>query len=282
MAYDRVLEDFRRLAVPYILQRSIQEHFKHELPPKQEYTIWIKPSMAQWEATKRIVNSDITKLAKETDNKIRIFAMITRLRMTALHPFFSDKVTDKMVKKWLDRKLKKSDADEEEDDDLFDDSDVETGGYLGKSSVVDIMRDAPSIRVCKDLIEAEIREGHKFVVFCEYRKPLEIVAAVLNHSRISFRRFDGTTSKEKRRENLSQFKKDSSVKVMLMSLGAGGTGLNVVAADRVILLGAHWNPTKDSQAVARAWRIRQKRPVKVYRLLMSNLIDEKVCRRVLL
>ena len=261
----KLIEELKDKAEPFVLQRSIKEHLKDQLPPKEEYVIWVKPSDAIWKATKKILESDDTEHAKISENRFCIFAVIQRLRMAAIHPFFAGQVTDANVKDFLNDDEGEVLGDEER-----------TGKDFLKSS--DILKDAPSIRVCKDLIVDLTLNGHKVLVFSQYRKPLDFLGYVLEHSNIAFYRIVGNTPQDKRNKYIKSFNNDSSknIQVMLMTIGVGGLGLTLTGADCVILLGASWNPMKDAQAVGRAFRISQTRPVKVYRLLMASLIDEKV------
>lgn len=288
-----LISKLQDIAEPYILQRSMQEHFKVHLPPKKEFVVWIKPSAAQWEATKQIIDSESTEFAKASGNRFCIFSVIQRLRMVALHPFFADQVTDDDVKSFLDQR-QNHDATEDEDVDVDEllaklESNSEDGdqlsSYLAQNRPSDIMRDSTILRVCKDLLDGLVANGHKVLVFCPYRKPIDFLGYVLEHSKIRFYRIDGQISQKNRNQYIKSFNEtsfscrggeSSSTNVMLLTIGAGGLGLTLTGADRVILLGASWNPMVDAQAVGRAFRIGQERPIKVYRLLMANLIDEKV------
>lgn len=92
--------------------------------------------------------------------------------------------------------------------------------------------------------------------------------------------FNGTVPKEVRPRLIKAFKdKQSSCKVMLLTKKVGAFGLNLQAADRVIIWGAHWNPCVDMQAVGRSHRLGQTRPVTVYRLISEGLVSEKVSFR---
>lgn len=268
------------MAEGYVLQRSIRESMKGQLPLKEEFAVWIRPSKAQWDASQRVLKSDMTERAKSTENRFCVFAVIQRLRMICSHPIFADQTTDTDIRNFLS-----SQEEQRKDEDLDDfmasfENNCDSGvfnNYLSGTRTADILRDSPMLRVCKDLLVHLTGTGHKTLVFSLYRKPLDILQHVLDDAKVGFYRVDGLTSQAKRVKYIAEFnRKGSSHKVMLLTIQVGGLGLTLTGADRVILLGPRYNPTVDSQAVGRAYRITQKRPVKVYRLLMAGLIDEKV------
>ena len=87
-----LIATLQNVADSWILQRSVNGDFKGQLPPKEEYVVWVQPSEAQWTATQIIINSDDAERAKESGNRVCIFAVIQRLRMVALHPFFESRL----------------------------------------------------------------------------------------------------------------------------------------------------------------------------------------------
>jgi SNF2 family DNA or RNA helicase len=96
---------------------------------------------------------------------------------------------------------------------------------------------------------------------------------------MGFYRIDGKTSQKTRDEHRNEFNQEGSThKVMILAVASGGLGLTLTGADTVILLGPNWNPKVDEQAVGRAYRIGQTKPVNVYRINMAGLVDEKVSR----
>jgi SNF2 family DNA or RNA helicase len=91
-----------------------------------------------------------------------------------------------------------------------------------------------------------------------------------------FCRYDGKMTVDQRAESASSFKTDPDTKVMFVSLRAGNAGLNLVAASRVIIMDPFWNPYIEMQAVDRAYRIGQKSPVKVYRILVKETVEDRI------
>ncbi|CAA0830604.1 SNF2 domain-containing protein / helicase domain-containing protein / zinc finger protein-related [Striga hermonthica] len=124
---------------------------------------------------------------------------------------------------------------------------------------------------CSESIERE-----KAIVFSQWTSMLDLVEMSLKNSCISYRRLDGTMSIPARDKAVKDFNTDPEVDVMLMSLKAGNLGLNMVAACRVILLDLWWNPTTEDQAIDRAHRIGQTRPVTVSRLTIKDTVEDRI------
>ncbi|GMH12486.1 hypothetical protein Nepgr_014327 [Nepenthes gracilis] len=116
----------------------------------------------------------------------------------------------------------------------------------------------------------------KTIVFSQWTRMLDLCEISLNESCIQYRRLDGTMSLVARDRAVREFNTDPEVTVMLMSLKAGNLGLNMVAACHVILLDLWWNPTTEDQAVDRAHRIGQTRPVTVSRLTVSGTVEDRI------
>ncbi len=123
-------------------------------------------------------------------------------------------------------------------------------------------------------LQAASLDGHRALVFSQWTRLLDLVEPALKEAEISFSRLDGST--RDRGEVVSRFQADDGPTVMLLSLKAGGTGLNLTAADHVFLLDLWWNPAVEAQAADRAHRIGQTRPVFVHRLVARNTVEERI------
>ena len=118
------------------------------------------------------------------------------------------------------------------------------------------------------------REGHKALVFSQFTSFLALVRARLDAAGIPYEYLDGQT--RDRQARVTRFQTDDACPLFLISLKAGGLGLNLTAADYVFILDPWWNPAVEAQAVDRAHRIGQKKRVFVYRLLCRDTVEEKV------
>ena len=123
-------------------------------------------------------------------------------------------------------------------------------------------------------IEEVRQEGHKALVFSQFTSLLSIVRRRLDAEKIRYEYLDGATRDRER--CVSQFQNDEDCGLFLISLKAGGLGLNLTAAEYVFLLDPWWNPAVEAQAVDRAHRIGQTRPVFAYRLIAKDTVEEKV------
>ncbi len=117
--------------------------------------------------------------------------------------------------------------------------------------------------------------GHKVLVFSQFVQHLKILETALQRQKISYQYLDGSTSQKKRQVAIDAFQGGEG-DVFLISLKAGGVGLNLTAADYVIHMDPWWNPAVEDQASDRAHRIGQKRPVTIYRLVTQGTIEEKI------
>jgi SNF2 family DNA or RNA helicase len=124
------------------------------------------------------------------------------------------------------------------------------------------------------MLENAIAEGHKVLVFSQFVKHLDLVREYLKTHKIEFAYLDGSSTD--RKEQVERFNKDSSLKVFLISIKAGGLGLNLTEADYVFILDPWWNPAVEAQAIDRAHRIGQKRKVFTYKFITRNSVEEKI------
>ncbi|MCP3960209.1 MAG: DEAD/DEAH box helicase [bacterium] len=123
-------------------------------------------------------------------------------------------------------------------------------------------------------LEEVIEGGHKALVFSQFVRLLQIVKRRLERRKTTFEYLDGKT--RDRQARIDRFQNDADCKLFLISLKAGGLGLNLTAADYVFILDPWWNPAVEAQAVDRAHRIGQNRPVFAYRLIASETVEEKI------
>jgi SNF2 family DNA or RNA helicase len=119
-----------------------------------------------------------------------------------------------------------------------------------------------------------VSDGHKALVFSQWTSLLDLIEPHLKTAGIAFDRLDGSTAN--RGEVTERFQGQDGASVLLMSLKAGGTGLNLTAADHVFLMDPWWNPAVEAQAADRAHRIGQERPVMVYRLVSQGTVEERI------
>uniref|UniRef100_H3CDL5 Proliferation-associated SNF2-like protein n=1 Tax=Tetraodon nigroviridis TaxID=99883 RepID=H3CDL5_TETNG len=129
------------------------------------------------------------------------------------------------------------------------------------------------------MLPALKRRGHKVLIFSQMTSILDILMDYCFLRGFQYSRLDGSMTFADREENITKFSKDPQVFLFLLSTRAGGLGINLTAADTVIIFDSDWNPQADLQAQDRCHRIGQTKPVVVYRLVTANTIDQKILER---
>jgi SNF2 family DNA or RNA helicase len=135
--------------------------------------------------------------------------------------------------------------------------------------------ESSKLKVFGDILAEMLENRHKALVFSQFIDHLAIIRALLDEKKIPYQYLDGSISAAQRKERIAAFQAGEG-EVFLISLKAGGAGLNLTAADYVIHMDPWWNPAVEDQASDRAHRIGQERPVTVYRLVMKGSIEEQI------
>jgi len=139
----------------------------------------------------------------------------------------------------------------------------------------DYRGESAKIEACMELLGQAIDGGHKVLLFSQFTSMLDLLAERLKKENIPFYELRGSTTKEQRMQRVEAFNRDD-VPVFLISLKAGGTGLNLTGADVVIHFDPWWNVSAQNQATDRAHRIGQTHTVQVYKLIAADTIEEKI------
>jgi len=151
---------------------------------------------------------------------------------------------------------------------------------LRQAAIAPELCGGPSVSAKLDFVTSKINEaveeGHSVLVFSQFVRVLGLMQDRLKVSDIAYRYFDGSFSAAKRSQIIDEFNHKDDSKVFLISLKAGGVGINLVKADYVFLIDPWWNPAVETQAIDRSHRIGQERKVFAYRFIVENTIEEKV------
>ena len=139
--------------------------------------------------------------------------------------------------------------------------------YKGESS---------KLNQCIEIVKDAIQAGHKILLFSGYTSMFEIIEKELKKNDIKYFKLTGQTKVGERIQLVDEFNESPNVKIFLISLKAGGTGLNLIGADMVIHYDPWWNLSAENQATDRTYRIGQKKNVQVYKLITKNSIEEKI------
>ncbi|CAM9176674.1 unnamed protein product [Choristocarpus tenellus] len=262
----------RDLVQPYLLRRQkkdLQDIL--DLPKKTEQVLFCRLTPYQRRLYMEFLESAEVKsvLRRAT----RSFRAICILRKLCNHPDLVCRLGDSVVTRLSGHNIWE---DENESDEDNSDSkrvngiDWEEEGALQRSG---------KLLVLHHILPLWHKQGHRVLLFSQTRQMLNIIEQFVVRSGWSYGRLDGNTPVGSRQALIDCFNGDRSVFIMLLTTRTGGVGVNLTGADRVILFDPDWNPSTDSQARERAWRVGQQRNVTVYRLITAGTIEEKVYHR---
>ena len=237
---------------PYMLRRT-KTKVEKDLPPKTEKIIRVELSDIQLEYYKNILTKNYAALNQGAKGqKQSLLNIMMELKKASNHPFMFPSAEDRLVP---------ADARREE---------------ILKALVTS----SGKMMLIDQLLSKLKRDGHRVLIFSQMVKMLDILADYMDYRGHNYQRLDGTIPAGPRRVAIEHFNApDSSDFCFLLSTRAGGLGINLMTADTVIIFDSDWNPQADLQAMARAHRIGQVRPVSVYRLVSKETIEEEILER---
>ncbi|KAK0731776.1 SNF2 family N-terminal domain-containing protein [Lasiosphaeris hirsuta] len=294
----------RTILEPFILQRRKEQVLK-DLPPKTLSVVYCGMDKIQatiykdYERRFRKVDPAQaaldSKAGRENDNN----NVWMQLRKSAIHPqlfrrFFKDqnvaKIAGVLMKRIPQSELRQPDlghltselkalSDFEihlwcRDYKCIREYDIPDGSWMESAKVQTLLK----------LIHKYQENGDRALVFTRYAKVIEILGESLASSGIEYLSLQGNTDVSERQKLINTFNEDETIPVFLLTTGSGGTGINLTAANKVIIFDQSDNPQDDVQAENRAHRLGQKRPVEIIRLISKDTIEEliyKACQKKL-
>ncbi|XP_035694551.1 DNA excision repair protein ERCC-6-like [Branchiostoma floridae] len=291
---NRMSESLRQLIAPYFLRRT-----KAEVMPKDKENA--DPNESTGTDQEQASGNSFPSLERKND--LILWVILSRAQQQIYKDFLSlDRVKEMLMttrsplaelnvlKKICDHpRLLSTLACAQlglDGEDGMDPEDVDNMAHeVAANSIENISTDqlmAESGKTCVlvELLERLKEEGHQTLVFSQSRKMLDIIQKILKSRGFKVMRIDGTITKlEDRDKRIRRFQSDPSWSVFLLTTQVGGVGLNLTAADRVVIYDPSWNPATDAQAVDRAYRIGQKKSVVIYRFITCGSVEEKIYRR---
>ncbi|KAG7383394.1 choline dehydrogenase 7 [Phytophthora pseudosyringae] len=241
---------------PYLLRR-MKEDVEKSLAPKEETIIEVELTVLQKQYYRAIYekNTEFLSRGGRKGDTPSLMNVLMELRKCCNHPFLVKGVEEREVK----RLAKQKDVPKEEIQQQISESLVGTSGKL----------------VLLDKLLPRLKEtGHRVLIFSQFKIMLDIVQDYLALRRYNCERIDGNITGNERQSAIDRYCREGSNSfIMLLSTRAGGVGINLTAADTVIIYDSDWNPQNDLQAQARCHRIGQKKSVKIYRLLTSKTYE---------
>lgn len=236
-----VKKQLRQLTYPFLLRRTKAQVAK-ELPPKTEVVLYCEMGPAQrkaYDAWRVVFKDQILGLIDQQGierSQFHILQGLTRLRQIC-------------------------------------DATALAGGHSTEENPAE----NHSVKLEELMRELQENTGnHKVLVFSQFLGMLALIREKLEAEGISYAYFDGSSSATERREAVRRFQEEESTRVFLISLKAGGVGLNLTAAEYVYLVDPWWNPAVEQQAIDRTHRIGQTKPVFAYRMICRDSIEEKM------
>lgn len=254
------VRDLHTILKPYLLRR-VKEDVEKSLPPKEETILEVTLTPIQKTYYKAIYEKNTTFLFKgaKPSNAPSLMNIMMELRKCCNHPFLIRGVEERILTDAA-QTLKQKDAEANIDNlKLLSEHLVTSSGKMVLlSKLLPKLKDG----------------GHKVLIFSQMVRVLDLLEELLRLKQYRYERLDGSTSASVRAAAVDRFGRRSCQKfVMLLSTRAGGLGLNLTAADTVVIYDSDWNPQNDLQAMARAHRIGQTRAVRVYRLLTAKTYE---------
>ncbi|CAN0188476.1 unnamed protein product [Ectocarpus sp. 6 AP-2014] len=233
---------------PYLLRR-MKEDVEKAVPPKEEIIIEVELTEIQKQYYRAIYDRNTTFLLqgkKQAKDAPSLMNLAMQLRKCCNHPFLISGVED--------------------------DVSQQLGG--NKTSKEHLVKHSGKLVLLDKLLPRLKTQGHRVLLFSQFKIMLDILEDYLIASDISYGRIDGDIQGRQRQKEIDSFQApDSDMLVMLLSTRAGGVGITLTAADTCIIYDSDWNPQNDVQAQARCHRIGQTKSVKVYRLLVAKTYE---------
>jgi SNF2 family DNA or RNA helicase len=232
------LEGLQRRIKPFLLRRT-KEMVAKELPEKEEIVIYVSLSKQEryfYAEQERICQAEVLKILEECDP-----SQIGIQKAIAI---------------------------------------LQSITHLRLCAVAPELRGGPPVSAKIDLLLEKILEAesedHSILVFSQFVKVLDIIKARLKEKGILFSYLDGSLTSNARKKAIDSFNQQDRIKTFLLSLKAGGVGINLVKADHVFIVDPWWNPAVENQAIDRSHRIGQERKVLATRFIVENTLEEKV------
>jgi SNF2 family DNA or RNA helicase len=269
---DQIIQEFRAVTMPHVHRRTGEILKDCGLPELHEYALFLEPSEVQ----RRL----LTSLSSNIE-KFQLFKYSAVSSRIANHP---DVLWNAAQKKRPEYAMP---ADRDGDCDSNVSLDSDTMNLIHWASEFDkikyqpdILKNSPKMMVLMKILEQCRDLKEKVLVFSQSIGTLDVIEKFLameRYSKDTYVRIDGQSTLAHRANAISVFNDlDSQAKIALISTKAGGQGITLTAATRVVLMDVSWNPCNDGQAIHRAYRIGQSRPVYVYRLICTRSMEERL------
>ncbi|KAI9322475.1 P-loop containing nucleoside triphosphate hydrolase protein [Dichotomocladium elegans] len=248
-----VVQNLHEQLKPYFLRRT-KEMILKTLPPKSEIIVPVTMTALQKEVCRNIMTKNMISFAalsgqtKSSKSKKGLANILMQLRKALNHPYLIP--------------------------------DIEVKQATPEATQRALVEASSKLRVLDQMLPKLIKDGHRILIFSTLRLTLDILEDYLIYEQIKYERLDGTMANLDRVKSIDAFNATGSdVKVFLLTTRAGGVGINLATADTVIMWDFDFNPHSDMQAISRAYRIGQTKPVLVLKFMTRFSVEEKIAQK---
>ncbi|KAK6336479.1 hypothetical protein TWF696_002029 [Orbilia brochopaga] len=287
LSYERVRRA-KAIMMPFVLRRRKAQVLK-DLPKKFRTVVECELTPVQAKLYQRFLDQTIAR-AQDEDKKNR-GNMLMKLRQAAIHPLllrdiYSDNYINKMARDI--RGEPEYNSSEHSTAAIAEDMQAMTDWELHRLCTQypntlrnyrlthDEWMDSAKVIALRQILADAKANGDRVLIFSQFTTVLDILERVLQTLEVPFLRLDGSTHVALRQDLVDQFEDEGDITAFLLSTKAGGVGLNLAAANRVVIFDSSFNPFDDLQAEDRAWRIGQVRDVHVSRLVAKGTVEEAI------
>jgi ATP-dependent DNA helicase len=249
----KLINKLHNILRPFILRR-LKNDVELDLPTKKEYLMFAPMVPIQREYYQAIKDKDLSPILErcedsESARSTRLVNILMQLRKVCNHPYL---ITE------------------------FQSNANETVDQANKRFISECVSNCGKFKLLHTMLLKLKERGHKVLIFSLMTRMLDVLEDYLEVLDVKYCRLDGSVQQVVREERIKQFNEDPEVFCFLLSTRAGGLGINLTAADTVIIYDSDWNPQIDLQAQDRCHRIGQTKPVRVFRLLTTNSVERKI------
>eukprot|EP00927_Polykrikos_kofoidii_P011790 TRINITY_DN15039_c0_g1_i1.p1 TRINITY_DN15039_c0_g1~~TRINITY_DN15039_c0_g1_i1.p1 ORF type:complete len:1225 (+),score=199.44 TRINITY_DN15039_c0_g1_i1:419-3676(+) len=258
----------------FILRRTNRLNARF-LPPKQLFNVFVEPTAFQRQLYHSFLRSSVAqKVLNKTDVKMTatVLGTIRKLQSLVNHPFLVRGPTQRLEAGFDDVVAQR----------LFEEVDAMDRGFRSHQRPVHEEFSGKLLLLHRLLVSMkESGSGDRVVIISNWTQTLDIIERMCEQNRWPVHRLDGAIAVTRRMKLVNDFNRPENQQAFtfLLSSKAGGCGLNLIGANRLVMFDPDWNPANDRQAMARIWRDGQKKPCYIYRLFTTGTIDEKVYQR---
>jgi len=250
--------DKLKLILKPMMLRRLKEDVEKTLAPKEETIVEVELTNIQKKYYRAILEKNFSFLTKgsSNNNMPNLMNTMMELRKCCIHPYLINGAEEQIMYEARQAKL---------------------AGGEPMSSYQAMVNSSGKLVLIDKLLPRLRADGHRVLIFSQMVRCLDILEDYVTHKHYPFERIDGRVRGSDRQQAIDRFSKPGSDRfVFLLCTRAGGLGINLTAADTVIIFDSDWNPQNDLQAQARCHRIGQSKAVKIYRLICRNTYEREM------